>query len=889
MLISEDDYLAHYGTPRHSGRYPWGSGDNEPTTTPRNPTFHSEVNTMKKNGMSEKEIADSFNMTLKQLRDEKTISRNSEKQSNITMAQRLQDKGMSTNAIAKRMGHPEPTVRSWLKPGAADKANLLTNTTNMLREQVDAKRFIDVGAGVEYQLNVSSTMLGTSITKLQKEGYKLHEVKIPQLTTGHETRMKVLGAPDSTQKEAWQNQDKIKLPTDFSQDYGRSYVKPSYPKSISSKRVGINYKEDGGDKADGVLYVRPGVKDVDLGGVNYAQVRVLVDKTHYIKGMAVYKDNLPEGHDIVFNTSKSNTGKKHDALKPITDDPDLPFGSMISRQIVGKGKDPKPTSAMNIVNDDEDWEKWTRTLSSQMLSKQDPRFAKSQLDMTYGHRLTDYEHIKSLTNLTVRKKMLNDFADGTDSAAVHLKAAAMPGQAVKVILPLSSIKPTEVYAPKGFKNGDQVVLIRFPHGGKFEIPELTVNNRNAEGKKFLGDADHAIGIHHEVAKRLSGADFDGDTVLVIPNHRGSILHEPTLAGLKNFDPIAAYPGHPGMKKMTKENTQNQMGRISNLITDMTIKGASNEELSRAIKHSMVVIDAEKHGLDYKRSANDNNIKDLKAKYQRQPDGKGGASTLISLKKQDARIPERKERPQKLGGPVDPKTGEKRYIETNRPNWRTGEPATTKVPLLSITTNAHELSSGTPIEMHYANHSNQLKALANQARLDAIKTPRAKTNSSAKKTYEAEVKSLNNKLDIAKSNAPLERQAQIAANSVVRLKKAENPDMDSKTYKKISAQALNDKRALLKANKQDIEIEPNEWDAIQAGAISDSKLTSILTHADMKKVRMYASPKPEILMTPAVTQRALQMLEQGYTRQEVADHLGVSTTTLDVGTEGKKGD
>ena len=82
-----------------------------------------------------------------------------------------------------------------------------------------------------------------------------------------------------------------------------------------------------------------------------------------------------------------------------------------------------------------------------------------------------------------------------------------------------------------------------------------------------------------------------------------------------------------MKEQTK---QTEMGKISNLITDMTLKGASDDEIERAVKHSMVVIDAVKHHLDYKQSYIDNNIDELKAIYQAKPTGRnGGASTLIS--------------------------------------------------------------------------------------------------------------------------------------------------------------------------------------------------------------------------------------------------------------------
>ena len=104
-----------------------------------------------------------------------------------------------------------------------------------------------------------------------------------------------------------------------------------------------------------------------------------------------------------------------------------------------------------------------------------------------------------------------------------------------MILPVSSMKPTEIFAPN-YDNGTRVALIRYPHGGKFEIPELIVNNRNREASRLLKDAKDGVGIHHSVAEHLSGADFDGDTVLVIPNGKGKIKADPMLEGLKNFNP-----------------------------------------------------------------------------------------------------------------------------------------------------------------------------------------------------------------------------------------------------------------------------------------------------------------------------------------------------------------
>jgi transposase len=889
VQITEEEYLRHYGTPRHSGRYPWGSGGNvdntknegnpDHTENQRNMTFLDAVAHAKAQGMTEKQIADGFGMSISSLRARKSIEKNARTASNIATAQRLKDKGLSTNAIAKRMNEPESTVRNWLKPGAKDKTDVLTSTANMLRDQVDSKGLIDIGSGVENHIGVSATRLNTAVAILKEEGYVTHNVKITQLGTGHETNMKVLCPPGTTWGEVQKNRGNIQQITEFSDDHGRTFYGLHDPLKLDPKRVGINYKEDGGDQADGVIYIRPGVPDVSLGGSKYAQVRVAVGDGHYLKGMAMYKEDLPDGVDIVFNTNKSNTGNKFDAMKPIETDPDNPFGSYIRRQIIDDpgGPNERVTSAMNIVNEEGKWAEWSRTLSSQMLSKQKPTLAKAQLDMTYERRQKDLDDIMKLTNPTVRKRLLMDFAEGTDSASVHLKAAALPRQGVHVILPVSSIPPGQIYAPN-YQNGERVVLVRHPHGGTFEIPELVVNNKHGESRKLLGDSRDAVGIHHSVAQHLSGADFDGDTVLVIPNNQGRVTTSPALEGLKNFDPRAAYPAYEGMKPM--RNTQTEMGKISNLITDMSLRGASTEHLARAIRHSMVVIDAEKHNLNYKLSENDNGIKDLQEKYQHQPTGSRGASTLISRANSDIRVPHRQPRAQSRGGPIDKNTGAKVFEETGKVNYRTGKPLLTKTVRLAEAVDANALSSGTRMERLYAEHSNKLKSLANKARLEAIRTPSTKYSPTAKQTYQSEVDSLNAKLALAVRNRPLERQAQILAGAAVKLKRDADPNMDDDTLTKIKYQTLEEMRRRTGAAAKRIDITPSEWDAIQAGAISESKLTDILNNADMDTVRKLAAPKGDVLMSSSMTKRANDMFRLGYTRAEVANQLGVSVSTLD---------
>ena len=490
MIISEKDHLEHFGTPRHSGRYPWGSGGN--STSTRNRSFLDAVDMMRKKGLTDTEIARGMGITRNQLTARKTIAITQQRQEKINQAQSLQDKGWSTSAIGRHMGLNESSVRSLLAPGAKDKTNVLHETSAMLKKTVDEKSYVDIGRGVEANIGISKDKLNAAVALLKEEGYEVHTLKIQQSGTaaGQQTTYKVLAKPGTTQKDVWTNRSQIQQVTDFSDDGGRSYFGLQPPMSINSKRIAVNYAEDGGTAADGVIYVRPGVKDVSIGSSHYAQVRIAVDGTHYLKGMAVYKDGLPEGVDLVFNTNKSNTGRKKDAMKAMeTDleggvDKNNPFSAQIKRQIVEKdsaGRD-RVTSAMNIINEEGNWENWSKNLSSQVLSKQNPALAKTQLNMTYERRLNEFKAISSLTNPAVRKKLLDTFANSADSAAVHLKAAALPKQATKVLLPVSSMKPTEVFAPT-FANGTRVALIRFPHAGTFEIPELTVNNKNAEARK----------------------------------------------------------------------------------------------------------------------------------------------------------------------------------------------------------------------------------------------------------------------------------------------------------------------------------------------------------------------------------------------------------------------
>lgn len=900
MIVEDGEYLKHYGIIRRSGRYPWGSGDNP---YQRSLSFYAYVDEMKSKGLTEAQIAKGIGassseyakMTSTDLRATRAIASNTLREANTAQVLRMKEKGMHNQAIADRLGISEPTVRNYLKPGARDRENVLMNVANSLKDDLDAKGgYIDVGSGAEHssRLGVTDTRLKTALAVLEAQGYSVHVVGVPIYGTGNNVKTRVLAPPGVTYREVANNLSAIRTFDGSFEDNGRSLLGLVKPKTVDPKRLQVIYAEDGGSDSDGVVFVRPGVTDLDMGGSRYAQVRISVNDTHFIKGMAVHKDDLPAGVDLQFHTNKSDTGNKLDALKPMEIneetnkiDWDNPFGSSISRQIIEKDSNGKEfaTSAMNIVNEDANWETWSNTLSAQMLSKQSNSLAKTQLDLAIANKKAELEEIKSLTNSVVRSHLLESFADEADSSSVYLKAASLPRQATQVILPVNSLKDNQVYAP-GFENGERVVLIRYPHGGIFEIPELVVNNNNREGKKLIGsDARTAIGINSKVASHLSGADFDGDTVLVIPDRGRKIKTMPSLEGLKNFDPQRMYPYYDGMKRMSKKQTQSEMGKISNLITDMTLKHAQPNELARAVRHSMVVIDAAKHGLNYKQSYDDNTIKQLKIKYQGGPNA--GASTLISRAKGRAVVDARPLRPARDGGPIDPATGKLMYGEA--PSWigKDGDVVVRKrlSKKLAETDDAHTLSSGLAMEKLYADHSNQLKAMANEARKVLVNTTHPPTSVSAKRVYQKEVDSLMASFRLAERKAPLERQARIIADANLKLKKQANPEMDRDQEKKIANQALAEARIRLDSAKPVVQISDREWQAIQAGAVSPSRLTKVLRYADLTRVRELATPKTQTAgLSTARVARAKAMINSGYTWAEVAEALGVSVSTLKTG-------
>ena len=187
----------------------------------------------------------------------------------------------------------------------------------------------------------------------------------------------------------------------------------------------------------------------------------------------MYSDDIPEGKDIIFNTNKPSGTAKEKVLKDLKNNPDNPFGATINRQ----------SGALNILSEEGDWSNWGKTLSSQFLSKQPTKLVKERLDATYEKAKAEFDVINSLTNPAVKKHLMEAYSNELDSKAKHLKAQGIPNMGGHVILPFPDMNANEVYAPN-YNDGDKVVLVRYPHGGIFELPELTVNNKGP-AKKVL--------------------------------------------------------------------------------------------------------------------------------------------------------------------------------------------------------------------------------------------------------------------------------------------------------------------------------------------------------------------------------------------------------------------
>lgn len=290
MDLVEEDILMHYGVKRRSGRYPWGSGDNP---YQHGGDFLARVEELQRLGKTEKQIADELHLSTTDLRMQVRVAKHERRALQADRARSLREDGKTLDEIASILGYAnDSSVRALLNENTAANKNKAQATAEILKKELAEKGAIDVGTGVERQLGVSTGVLQEALFILETEGYNRYGVGVPQVNDPKKrTITPVISVPEIDQREVYQNLDLVKSVGDYhSTDGGESWDKREYPASIDSSRVKILYGDEGGALKDGVIEIRRGVADLDLGDSHYAQVRILVDGTHYLKGMAMYHD-----------------------------------------------------------------------------------------------------------------------------------------------------------------------------------------------------------------------------------------------------------------------------------------------------------------------------------------------------------------------------------------------------------------------------------------------------------------------------------------------------------------------------------------------------------------------------------------------------------------------
>lgn len=737
---------------------------------------------------------------------------------------------------------------------------------------------------------------------------------------------------------------------------------------------------------DGTMILRPSAKDLtmtDEGNTkitHYAQVRIActdgkgIDR--YCKGMAMYgnEEDFPDGVDIIFYTNPgkvSADGKVYaeSVLKKQKKEEMNPFGADLKASgqrhyIDSDGNE--QLSAVNILREEGDWGNYSLSLPSQFLAKQNVPLVKEQLKATVQEKKDYIDTLSKISDPQVRNKLLEDFADSLDSQAIHLNAAGVSEQRTQVILPCTSLRGTEynedgsvkrygeVYAP-GYGDGQKVAIIRYPHANICELPILIVNNNNEEGRRTIGFGKDAIGLPKSALEQLSGADTDGDTGTVIPvsmlNNKGlTVDSKAYFKELVGFDAESTWPYVEGVtqkskkwngidkegKTMTKAERGQEMGLVTNLIMDMSTLGdaVSHDEHVRAIKYSMVAIDAYKHNIDWRQAKEDLNITGLYSKYSSTSRG-GGMTLFTRAKSMKQDVPEYKEgayvTDSKTGKTkkllIDPETGEKLFTYTNGTHSKkvgetedgkgiyddsVREPNKVSVEKLRYAwmqgKGAASLASDNPStkEQMYVEYSDTLHALANSVRrmlsddsyhvIDSdgktikkvdSKTYREKAKQNATEEDADIIASLRAKLEVAKRNAPKERLAQVYANAAIKARLESNPSIkdDDDALKKLKNAELASARTRTGANGKGtrVVIDKREYEAINSGKVPKTLVADVLKKSDsesLSKCVSNASGTRQVLTASQIARiKAWAASDSRSTPYQMAKSLGVSVSTI----------
>ena len=251
-----EDILMHYGMAKRSGRYPWGSGKD---ANQRTGDFLSRAQELEKQGITYKDengkvwtgepaIAKTMGLSTTQYRIQKSLAKDAQRAPLVATAQGLRDKGFSLNEIAEKMGYAnDSSVRSLLNEKSKSRMNEAQNTADFLKQKIDEKGMIDVGVGVNRELNISPERLKQALYILELQGYPTYGGGVPQPTNpGKQTNIQVLCPPGTEHKDIYKFDEIHSLKEYTSHDDGKTFDTYKYPESFDSKRLKIVYGDEGG-------------------------------------------------------------------------------------------------------------------------------------------------------------------------------------------------------------------------------------------------------------------------------------------------------------------------------------------------------------------------------------------------------------------------------------------------------------------------------------------------------------------------------------------------------------------------------------------------------------------------------------------------------------------
>ena len=158
-----EEILMHYGMPRRSGRYPWGSGDNP---YQHSGDFLSRVDELKSQGMSDTEIAKAMGLTTTQYRTQKSLAKDERRALDVARAKSLREDGLSLNEIAKEMGFAnDSSVRSLLNENSEVRMNQAKTTAEIIKKQIDEKALTNNSKSLNKSIfSISKLLLLTTST-----------------------------------------------------------------------------------------------------------------------------------------------------------------------------------------------------------------------------------------------------------------------------------------------------------------------------------------------------------------------------------------------------------------------------------------------------------------------------------------------------------------------------------------------------------------------------------------------------------------------------------------------------------------------------------------------------------------------------------------------------